>query len=209
MGPERSRLRTARIVAWTLVASALVAVAAFGAWRWLGPKPSIPGWQETARNLIKADFTLVDQTGKRVSDEDYRGKWLLIFFGYTHCPDVCPTTMNEISVVMDLLGDDAARVQPLMITIDPERDTPEAMKEFVGAFDPRIVGLSGTPAEVDAAARAFRVYYAKVAQKDAPDGYLMNHSAYLYLVDDHGRFETVFAYEDNAETITAGIRKYL
>ena len=158
---------------------------------------------------IGGPFALVDHTGKAVTDEDYRGKWLLVFFGYTSCPDVCPTALNEVAEVMDGLGRDAARVRPLFITVDPERDTPEVMAEYVAAFDPRIVGLTGTVEQVGAAAASYRVYYAKAPDEGAPGGYYMTHSAFLYLVDPEGRFRTMFGYEDDPAKILSGIRKYL
>lgn len=137
--------------------------------------------QQPARGkaLIESKFSLVELTGKPVTDEDFAGKWQLVFLGFTYCPDVCPTTLNDISVVLEQLGDDADEVQPLFITVDSERDTPEVMADYVANFDPRIMGLTGSPEQIKQAARAFRAYYAKVEQEGHADGYTMDHSAFL------------------------------
>lgn len=201
-------LRTMRLALWILVALTTLGMAVFGAWRWLGPE-RIPTAQEASQSAISGRFSLVDHNGNRVTDEDFRGKWLLVFFGYTHCPDVCPTTLNEIAEVMERLAADADKVQPLFITVDPERDTPDAMAEYVAAFDPRIVGLTGTPEQIKAATGSFRVYYAKAPGEEAPGGYLMDHSAFLYLMNPEGRFETAFGFQDGVKKIVSGIRKYL
>lgn len=201
-------LRTVRAVLWGAVAGSVGALLAFGAWQWTQLQRA-PTAQEAARSAITGDFSLVDHTGKRVMDEDYRGKWLLVFFGFTNCPDVCPTTLNEVSLVMDALGQDGNKVLPLFITVDPERDTPEAMAEYVAAFHPRIVGLTGTPEQIRQAAGAFKAYYAKATQEGAPDGYTMNHSAFMYLINPEGEFEMIFRYKESVDEITSGIRKYL
>ena len=134
-----SRLRTVRYILWSTVLLAVLGIGGFELWRRTLPAP-MNAEKEIGRASIKSDFSLVDHTGKAVIDEDYRGKWLLVFFGFTYCPDFCPTTLNEIAVVMERLGDKAAKVQPLFITIDPERDTPERMVEYVAVFDPGSLG---------------------------------------------------------------------
>lgn len=161
-----------------------------------------PTATEAIRDSIKSDFALVDHTGKSVTDENYRGKWLLVFFGFTNCPDVCPTALNEIAQIMENLGEKAAKVQPLFITVDPERDTPERMAEFVSAFDPRITGLTGTLEQIKASTKSFKVYYAKEVQKGAPDGYTMEHTASLYLIDPKGRFVRPYSYNATIEEIS-------
>jgi len=138
---------------------------------------------------IGGSFQLTGADGKSVSDRDFRGKWLLVYFGYTHCPDICPTTLVEISQTLKLLGDDAARIQPLFISIDPERDTPQIVGEYVKAFDDRIIGLAGTPEEVATAAKAYRVFYAKQEGADAGN-YLMQHTAFVYVMGPDGRYVT-------------------
>jgi cytochrome oxidase Cu insertion factor (SCO1/SenC/PrrC family) len=155
-----------------------------------------PAWAEDATSPapIGGPFTLSSGNGRMVSDQEFRGKWLLVYFGYTHCPDVCPTTLLEIVQTLEQLGPLAAEVQPIFITIDPERDTPEAVSEYLEAFDPRIVGLSGTPAEISNVAKEYRVYYKKQERvwKDSED-YLMEHSAFVYVIGPSGTYVTLFS----------------
>jgi protein SCO1 len=148
-------------------------------------------------------------TGKPVADEDFEGQWQLVFFGFTSCPDVCPTTLIEVSAILEELGDDAQQVRPLFISVDPERDTPEVMAAYVAHFDPRIVGLTGSPEQIKQAGRAFRAYYAKVEQENQPDGYTMDHAAFLYLMDPEGAYAAHFSPSDEPVTVAQEIRAYL
>jgi cytochrome oxidase Cu insertion factor (SCO1/SenC/PrrC family) len=169
-----------------LAASSLIAL-------WvLGGFGQISGALAPSTNAIGGSFQLTGSDQQRVSDRDFRGKWLLVYFGYTHCPDICPTTLAEISQTLSLLGDDAARIQPLFISIDPQRDTPQIVGEFVKQFDDRIVGLSGTPEEIAAAAKAYRVFYAKEESADAGN-YFMKHTAFVYVMDPDGRYVTLLS----------------
>jgi cytochrome oxidase Cu insertion factor (SCO1/SenC/PrrC family) len=143
-------------------------------------------------NAIGGSFQLTSADGRSVSDRDFRGKWLLVYFGYTHCPDICPTTLAEISQTLGLLGDDAARFQPLFISIDPQRDTPQIVGEYVKEFDDRIIGLAGTPEEIAAAAKAYRVFYAKQELADA-NNYLMQHTAFVYVMGPDGGYVTLLS----------------
>jgi cytochrome oxidase Cu insertion factor (SCO1/SenC/PrrC family) len=190
-----------------LVVGGAIALLAAGGWAlesWLAePGPS------QGKALLESEFSLVDHTGNPVTDEDFGGKWQLIFFGFTSCPDVCPTTLIEVSAVLEELGDDAEQITPLFISVDPERDTPEVMAEYVANFDPRIVGLTGSPEQIKQAAQAFRAYYAKVKQEDASDGYTMDHSAFLYLMDPEGEYATHFSPSDAPATVADKIRAYL
>ena len=127
---------------------------------------------------------LTDQTGRPRRLEDWRGKVVVLFFGFTHCPDVCPTTLADLSQVMKQLGTDAERVQVLFVTVDPERDTPEVLGEYVGAFDPRFLGLYGDAAATQRAAREFKVFYEK---RKTADGYSVDHSGQTYVIDPQGR----------------------
>jgi protein SCO1/2 len=140
---------------------------------------------------IGGPFALIDGTGKAVTDADFRGRWMLVYFGYTFCPDVCPTELQSVSTALDLLGPLAARVVPVFITVDPERDTPAVMAEYVKLFDPRLIGLTGSAAQVAAATRAYRVYAQRVDTKTNTD-YLMNHSSFIYLMGPDGRFVALF-----------------
>ena len=138
---------------------------------------------------IGGPFTLLDGDGKAVTQDDYAGEPTLVFFGYTHCPDVCPTTLDAISQTLKALGP-GKPVRALFITLDPERDTPAVMKDYVSSFDPRIVGLTGSQAEVDKVAREYRVYAKKVPTGDG--GYSVDHTGVVYLMDRKGNFVESF-----------------
>jgi protein SCO1/2 len=156
---------------------------------------------------VGGPFQLEDEAGKPFSDQDMKGRPFLVFFGYTHCPDVCPTTLFEISEVMRALGKDADRTGALFITIDPERDTPAALKDYLSNFDPHLRGLTGDPAAVEAALKAYRVYAAKIPLKDGD--YTMDHSAAVYLMDKDGRFVATFNLKQTPEAAAAQLRGYL
>ncbi|WP_426958755.1 SCO family protein [Muricoccus radiodurans] len=172
------------------------------------PPPSAGGVAMPAGVSLGGPFTLRDHTGRTVTDADYRGKLALIFFGFTFCPDVCPTELQAISQTMDLLGAQADQVQPLFITVDPERDTPAKLAEYVALFHPRITGLTGTPEQIAAAARAFRVYYAKSTPQGSSE-YLMDHSAFTYLLGRDGRLRSLFRPGATPEEMAAAIRANL
>jgi len=152
-------------------------------------------------------FHLEDQTGRPVSDQDMKGRLYLVFFGYTHCPDVCPTTLFEISEVMKALGKDADRADALFITVDPERDTPAAMADYLSNFDPHLRGLTGDPAAVAEALKAYRVYAKKVPLTNGD--YTMDHTAVVYLMDKDGRFVAPFNLKQTPEAAAAQLRGYL
>lgn len=167
--------------------------------------------EEIAREIVTGEFSLVDGHGRHVTDADFRGSWLLVFFGFTHCPDVCPTTLGTIALVMDQLGDNADAVQPLFITVDPARDTPNVVAEYVAAFHPKIIGLTGSAAEIAAAAKSYRAYFAKVpvSGEGRPESndYTMDHSAHIYLMDPDGVYATVFSQTDTVDTMVRTIRE--
>jgi len=154
------------------------------------------------------DFQLADHTGKPRSLADFRGKVVVMFFGYTHCPDVCPTTLGEMAQVMKRLGPDADRVQVLFVTLDPERDTPELLAQYVPAFDPRFLGLYGDEATTRKTAADFKVFY----QKQAGTGdksYTLDHSANTYVFDPQGRLRLLFGYGADVEQIVHDIKLLL
>ncbi|NQV83585.1 MAG: SCO family protein [Rhodospirillales bacterium] len=160
--------------------------------------------------VIGGPFRLVDHNAKPVTDADFRNRYMLIFFGYTYCPDVCPTAMLTVGGALDILGKEASKVQPLFISVDPERDTPDVLNSFLKNFHPSIIGLTGSPEQVTAATKAYRVYSAKVKEdSDAEGEYLMNHTAGLYLMDPDGKFITMFSHNTTPEALAAKIRKYL
>jgi len=156
---------------------------------------------------VGGPFQLVDQDGKTVSDADMKGRPFLVFFGYTHCPDVCPTTLFEMSQMLHALGPDAGRIGALFITVDPERDTPAVLKDYLASFDPHLRGLTGGPAAVDAALKAYRVYAKKVPLKDGD--YTMDHTALIYLMDRDGKFVAPFNLKRTPEEAAADLKRYL
>lgn len=154
-------------------------------------------------------FTLPDAEGQVRMPSDYAGKHLLVFFGFTNCPDVCPTTLSEVAQVMDDLGDESDRVQPLFISIDPERDRRLGLAEFTAAFHPSIVGLAGDEAQTRAAADSFRIFFAREDDPAAPDGYTMSHSLALYLIGPEGDWLRQFTYGTPAAEILADLQSRL
>jgi protein SCO1/2 len=158
-------------------------------------------------SAIGGPFKLVDQSGKPVTDEDMKGHPFLVFFGYTHCPDICPTTLFEMSEVMRALGKDADGVNALFITVDPERDTPAVMKDYLSSFDPHLRGATGDQKAIDAVEKAYRVYAKKVPAEKGD--YSMDHTALVYLMDKQGRFVAPFKLDRKPETAAADLRRYL
>ena len=165
----------------------------------LGPLPQ----QVTS---IGGPFRLTDQNGKVVTDRDVKGKPFLVFFGFTHCPEVCPTTLFEMSQVLRQLGPDADRVRALFVTVDPERDTAQSLKDYLSSFDPHMIGLTGDPADIASIARAYRVYYKKVPL-DGGD-YTMDHTAIVYLMNKDGRFVSPFSLKRTAAAAADDLRRY-
>jgi protein SCO1/2 len=194
--------RNSRIL---LIAAAFLAGLAlcFGAVLIVAGRLSSPVAQIAA---IGGPFKLTDQNGKVVTDQDLKGHPFLVFFGFTHCPDVCPTTLFEVSEVMRTLGPDAERTRALFITVDPERDTPAVMKDYLSSFDPHLSGLTGDPAEIAAVAKAYRVYFKKVPQEG---DYTMDHTAIVYLMDKAGRFVSPFNLKRPTDAAAADLRRYL
>jgi protein SCO1/2 len=158
-------------------------------------------------SAIGGPFQLVDQNGKPVTDADLKGKWSLIYFGYTHCPDACPTALNDISIALSELGTKRDEVRPVFITVDPERDTPETLKAYVTSFDAPILALTGTAEQVAKAAKGYRVYYAK--HPEAGGDYSMDHSSVIYVMDPQGRFTASFTHESAPEQISERLKKLL
>ncbi|MDA9499993.1 SCO family protein [Bradyrhizobium sp. CCBAU 11357] len=156
---------------------------------------------------IGGSFQLTDQNGKAVTDKSLKGKPTLIFFGYTHCPDVCPTSLFEISEVLRALGKDADKVNAIFISVDPERDTPATMKDYLSSFDPHLQGLSGDPAETAKVITSYRVYAKKVPTKDGD--YTMDHTALIYLMDRDGRFVSPFNLKRTPEEAAVDLKRYL
>jgi protein SCO1/2 len=160
------------------------------------------------REPVGGPFALIDHTGKPRTDADFRGKLMLVYFGFTYCPDVCPTDLQDISLALDKLGAAADQVQPLFITVDPERDTAAHLAEYVSLFHPRLIGLTGDAAAIRAAADAYKVYYAKVANAAGTD-YTVDHSAFIYLMGADGQYLGFFPPGAPPERIAEAIRPRL
>jgi len=156
---------------------------------------------------IGGPFQLIDQDGQPITDQDMKGRPFLVFFGYTHCPDICPTTLFDVSEVMRALGKDADRTAALFITVDPERDTPAAMKDYLSSFDPHLRGATGDRKAIEAAEKAYRVY-AKKVPTDGGD-YSVDHTALVYLMDKQGRFVAPFSLKRRPEEAAADLRRHL
>ncbi len=142
-----------------------------------------------------------------LTQEDFAGRWMLVFFGFANCPDICPTTLSEVAAVMDGLGEDGKQVQPLFISLDSERDTPAALADFAPRFDAGIIGLTGTPDQIAKTAMTFKIFYEKIEEASAPDGYTMGHSSQLFLFGPKAGFVTSWAYDTPAEEIVADLRE--
>lgn len=171
--------------------------------------PTAPMTRTAGKALVGGPFTLTDETGKRVTEKDFSGRYTLVFFGYTSCPDICPASLQLIAAVLGNLGAKADRITPIFISVDPERDTPQKLGEYVKNFDPRIVGLTGTPEEVAAVAKAYKVYYRKVPNSDSPSNYAMDHTSILYVMGPDGSYLTHFTPTTSVEDMTAKLEKVL
>jgi protein SCO1/2 len=165
--------------------------------------------QTSGEALIGGPFELVGKDGSTVTDEVFRGKYMLVFFGYTHCPDICPAELQVMAAALDGLGKDADKIVPIFITVDPERDTPRVVAGYVMNFGSRFVGLSGTPEEIAKAAKAYRVTYGKHQEEGAGDNYRVDHSALAYLMGPDGKYITHIPYGTPAPKMTEILQRYL
>ena len=196
-----------RFVLVAAVAAALVILGA-GLFLALALRDNPRGVGGTAlASAIGGPFRLIDQNGQTVTDADLKGKWSLVYFGYTHCPDACPTALNDISIALDDLGPKRDAVRAVFITVDPERDTAEALKSYVTSFDAPILALTGSPEAIAQAAKGYRVYYAK--HPEAGGDYSMDHSSAIYVMDPEGRFTASFTHESTPEQIAERLKKLL
>ena len=166
-----------------------------------------PSARATPAVTVGGPFSLTAPDGATVTDQTYRGKWLLVYFGYTSCPDSCPTALFEIATALKKLGPDAATLQPIFITIDPQRDTPEVMGEYSQSFDPRIVGLTGTAEEIDAVSKAYGAYFVRRQTGPGAQDYVMDHSIYIYLMSPQDKFVRGFDTSWSGDQIAAAVRE--
>lgn len=165
------------------------------------------GVETSGKALIGGPFTLVDQTGKTVTDQDYRGRYMLVFFGYTHCPDICPAELQIMAAALDKLGQDKSKIVPIFISVDPERDNPQVLASYLKNFGPEFVGLTGSPDQIAAAAKAYRVIYSKVENQEHPNDYTMDHSALIYLMGPNGDYVAHFAYGTTPDQMAEALHR--
>ena len=195
--PSRTRVLLALLILTAALAFA-GAAAMLGNWRGGGE----PGGSGTA--LIGGPFRLTDHNGRKVTEKDFLGRYMLVVFGYTYCPDVCPTELQVMTRAIESMGPAGERITPVFISIDPGRDTPAALKSYVENFGSELIGLTGTADEIAAAAKAYRVYYAKAGKIQSTD-YLMDHSSIIYLMDPQGRFLKHFTYTTDATALAGAL----
>lgn len=197
-----------------VIIAAIIALSAAAFWvsyqtGELGPQTS-QVLQGSAGPKIGGPFELIDHNGVKVTDQSFDGRHLLVFFGYTFCPDICPVTLAVIATALDELGPDADKVMPLFITADPARDTAEVLNAYVSSFHPSIVGLTGSEEQIDSAAKAFGVYRARSSVDTGdPDNYLVDHTSITYLMTPENAYAAHFSHGASSEDIAAGIRRIL
>jgi cytochrome oxidase Cu insertion factor (SCO1/SenC/PrrC family) len=184
--------------------SAATAAVALGAGSLLmGPPVCQPTGSGTA--LVGGPFTMVKHTGETVTDQSYKGKYTLLFFGFTYCPQICPAELQVMTAALDMLGPKANDITPIFVSIDPERDTPEQLASYLSNFHKSFVGLTGSPQQVADMAKAYRVFYSKVENKDDPAAYMMDHSTLIFLMDQQGAFRKHFTYATDPAELAKGI----
>lgn len=177
----------------------------------LGPGGPLPTGTavQTGKALVGGPFTLTDQTGKRVTEKDFLGRYMLVFFGFTHCPDICPSALQVMSAALDKLGDKAKDVTPVFISLDGARDTPEKLADYLKSFGDRFVGLTGSKEELAAAAKAYRVYYQIVPDDKVAGEYTIDHAAIIYLMGKDGAFVTHVPHTNDVNTVVSALSKAL
>jgi protein SCO1/2 len=154
-------------------------------------------------------FQLTEADGRVVSDKDFHGKYVLIYFGYTSCPDICPTTMADLTIALKKLGPKADEIQPIFVTVDPQRDTPAVLKDYVAAFSPRLIGLTGSPQQIATVEKEFRVYAKVEKTGDGPGDYSVDHSSVFYLMGPDGQFISILRADQEGADLAKSIAHYL
>lgn len=202
-----ARLQLAIVVVAGLVVGAVAALALLPQAR----ERLLPaaGMRSVGQALIGGPFTLTDHKGRRVTDRDFRGRYMLIYFGFTFCPDVCPSALQVMSEALNKLGPKADRFVPIFISVDPERDTPSQLASYVESFHPRLMGLTGTPEEIDAVVKAYRVYVRKVPDPKSTAGYTFDHTSLIYVMGPDGSYRTHFAHTTDADTMAERLARLL
>lgn len=174
-----------------------------------GGAPTTPHVTVTGKPLVGGPFTLTDHTGKRVTDKDFLGRYMLVFFGFTHCPDICPSGLQVMTAALDKLGAKVNDVTPVFITLDSQRDTPEKLAAYLKSFHPRLVGLTGSAEEVAAAAKSYRVFYQKITDDKSPESYSYDHSAIFYLMGKDGAFAAPINHTTNVDELARALETAL
>ena len=169
--------------------------------------PSAPQTINPQAGKLAGPFTLIATDGRSVTDQTYRGKWVLIYFGYTHCPDACPTALNDMGVALDRLGPEAAQLQPIFITVDPTRDTRDALAEYLKSFDPHVVALTGSPDEIAAVAKEYRVYVSP--HQESGGDYTVDHSSFFYLINPEGKYVRVIAGDVSGDELAERLHHWM
>ena len=180
----------------------LIAAAAIAAYALLLQPARLTGSGEA---LVGGPFSMINHKGEPVTEKNFLGRPMLLFFGFTYCPDVCPTELQVMAAALDELGEKAKDVQPIFVTVDPERDSPEVLAAYVGNFGDRFTGLTGSNEQVAAMAKTYRVFFARQDNKERPGEYLMDHSSIIYLMGPDGKFLKHFTYTTDAKQLAAGI----
>jgi protein SCO1/2 len=193
--------RKGLLAAAVMVGAIAVAAGATALWMGLALRAQV----QSGATKIGGPFTLVDDTGVQVSEADLKGKPTVMYFGYTFCPEVCLTTLTDLVQWMQMIGRDADRLNYVFVTVDPERDTPKVMHDYVSAFDPRIRGLTGTSEQIAKVTKEYGVYYKRIPTSDG--GYIMDHSAVLYMMDPNVRFVGVIPYQEDTAKAVAKLKK--
>ena len=196
--------RNLRILLVCAIALLIVSAGGFAA---LLAIPAAPPITKPLTGGIGGPFTLVASDGQTITDQTYRGKWLLIYFGYTSCPDACPTALNNMGVALDQLGPEAEALQPIFITVDPKRDTPELLAEYLKSFDPRIVALTGTEEQIAAVVKEYHVYAA--VPPDGGKDYLVHHNSFYYVINPDGKFVNVVHGDASGEELAARVHQMM
>jgi protein SCO1/2 len=163
----------------------------------------------TGKAAVGGPFNLVDQTGKRVTDKDFRGRYMLVFFGYTNCPDICPSGLQVMSAALDKLGRRGADIVPILITLDPQHDTPQKLASYIKSFSPRLIALTGTDGDIAATAKAYRVFFQKVPDEQDPSHYSIDHSGLFYLMGKDGALLAPIPHTTDVDQFVQGIDKAL
>ena len=213
--PQKKKLTPEQMRRYGIIAAIVLVVGLTGTNIWLVKKVKVEKVMAAKQQeksvgeaAIGGDFAGVDHNGQAFSFAQTGGKLRLVFFGFTHCPMICPTSLATLSAVQDELGEAADKVTPVFVSVDPKRDTPEVVKSYISSFHPSMIGVTGDEAQMKEAAGAFKVFHS-AGKKEADGSYNMDHSAYIYLMDGEGKYLKHFAYDAKAEAIVTAVQEYL